>query len=100
MTSFIYFHDFKDCVDGNGNLNDYGDNDGGGGGDVVSDDDSVILTTMRCVMMVAMVTVMHMMAVMLGFVLTSDCDNGEGGGGDLLDLKSGSPELNSSTPLC
>ena len=81
-------------------MNDYGDNDDGAagcGGDVVSHDDTdvdrVVSTTMRSVMMVAMVTVMPIITV-------SDRDNGQGGGGDLLDLKPGSPELNSPTPLC
>ena len=58
-----------------------------------TDVDRVVSTTMRSVMMVAMVTVMLMFTA-------SDRDNGQGGGGDLLDLKPGSPELNSPTPLC
>ena len=51
-------------------------------------------------MVVVMVTVMPLMTAALGFVLISDGDSGQGGGGDLLDLKPGSPELNSPTPLC
>ena len=97
---FHFFHGFKDGVDGNGNLNDYGDNDDGAagcGGDVVShgdtDVDWVVSTTMRSVMMVAMVTVMPM-------ITASDRDNLPGWWWDLLDLKPGSPELNSPTPLC
>ena len=93
---FHFFHGFKDGVDGNGNLNDYGDNDDGAagcGGDVVSHDDTDVDTVVSTTMRSAMVTVMAMNTA-------TDRDNGQGGGGDLLDLKPGSPELNSPTPLC